>query len=111
MTYSIGSKQRCAAISAGDHYVMLYVAEGYAINETVQMHQANADFIVTACNSHDALVKALKRILPHPLYGCNDRSAERKYWEYEQSKGRGQAQDMIFAIDMLDAAEGKQASK
>lgn len=62
--YPLGSKQRCAAVDAGDHYVYLYVAESDAVRETIRMHQANADLIVKAVNNYAALeaqVGALQR--------------------------------------------------
>ena len=51
--YPLGSKQRCAAVMAGDHYVYLWVAESDAMLETIQMHQANADLIAATVNASD----------------------------------------------------------
>lgn len=39
------------------------VAKALAIRQTKETTAANAAFIVRACNSHDALVKALKKAL------------------------------------------------
>jgi hypothetical protein len=48
--YPLGSKQRCAAVEAGDHYVYLHVFQPDDTMETIHMHQANADLIVAAVN-------------------------------------------------------------
>ena len=58
--YPAGSKENCAAVSAGDHYVYLNIfADDDRKAGTVAMHQEYAALIVTAVNSHDALVEAL----------------------------------------------------
>jgi hypothetical protein len=43
--YPLGSKQRCAAVSAADHYVYLHVFQPDDTREKIRMHQANADLI------------------------------------------------------------------
>jgi hypothetical protein len=53
------------------------------------------------------LLEALKRILPHPIFGTTDPKKEREYWEYEDREGRGEAKDVLFALSAIDRAEGK----
>ena len=62
--YPLGSKQNCAAVDAGDHYVYLTTfREDDRAAGTVAMHQANADLIVAAVNAYastEAMRKALE---------------------------------------------------
>jgi hypothetical protein len=63
-------------------------------------NEANANLIAASPD----LYEALKRTLHHPLHGTTDIEKERAYWEYEKTQGRGEADDMLFALAALDKA-------
>lgn len=53
------------------------------------------------------LLKALKLLLPHPIFGTHDPTAEQEYWESELVQGRGCAKDVLYALSVIRKAEGK----
>jgi hypothetical protein len=57
------------------------------------------------------LLEALKRILPHPIFGTTDIAKEREFWEYEKTQGRGCADDMLFALNAIEKAEEKMSQQ
>lgn len=61
--YPKGSKQNCAAVSAGDHYVYssTFGDDDRAVG-TVRMHQEYADFIVMAANNYELLKTENERL-------------------------------------------------
>lgn len=61
---------------------------------TPEQWEETAEFITTACNSHDALVEALDRLL----------SREKDLWAYDEAKGIGLREDIEFADASLSAA-------
>lgn len=57
-----------------------------------------------ACQ-RNVLLKALKGILPHPIFGTTDPEKEREYWEYEHREGRGEALDVLAALTAIKKCE------
>ncbi len=58
-------------IRDGIHHIST-VAKALSMRQPADVTAANAAFIVTACNSHDALVSMLKRIMKYGELGCVD---------------------------------------
>lgn len=56
------------------------------------------------------LLEALERVMDNncPLIGSPSMDDLIDYWQLEKSRGRGEAEDMIFALEAIAAATGGQ---
>jgi hypothetical protein len=63
---------------------------------------AAAELALTA----DALLEALQRIMPSPLTGNPSHAELVAFWTSEKEQGRGEADDVLFALAAILAATG-----
>lgn len=65
--------------------------------------KANAALIAAAPD----LLEALQRTLYQPLTGNPSYEGLVEFWEYEKEQGRGEADDMLFALATIEKALGR----
>jgi hypothetical protein len=93
-----GERHNPVPVAVLDHH-----RDGHEATRTVTT-PANAHLIAAAPEMYEAL----QRLMPHPLTGNPSEKTLREFWEYEKSQGRGEAEDVLFAMDAIAKAEGRQ---
>lgn len=93
----------CYTIGTERGLMTAMIAHSICEPDQVEEAKANAALIAAA----PELLEALQRTLYQPLTGNPSYERLVEFWEYEKIQGRGEADDMLFALATIEKALGR----